>query len=234
MFPMVESADWLLASTHWIIHATSSIFDSDSFWGQPSAFGLPLGVVAVIFMVLKSLSDGNKTESARPDTSDREVLKLKREISSLKASMTAGTESQPGNVQGYSKTKMECPAGHGPLKLWNGKPRCWKCGFTSDSTGISSFQTAAPKAVMQKIAWPAFAGMIQGHAGPEDLEQWLTEQQMPDMFYFSINKQVQSDAGSISHILKIKEDHPAATIYVCHQSELNITEPTWVVLGERW
>jgi len=25
--------------------------------------------------------------------------------------------------------RTECPRGHGPLKAWEGKPRCWTCGW---------------------------------------------------------------------------------------------------------
>lgn len=27
-------------------------------------------------------------------------------------------------------SKPECPMGHGPLRMWEGQPRCWKCGWT--------------------------------------------------------------------------------------------------------
>lgn len=61
--------------------ALNSISDPNSIWGKPSVFGLPLGVVLMIFWVLKEI---NKGDSSKQGTQDSEIEALKKEVLELK------------------------------------------------------------------------------------------------------------------------------------------------------
>lgn len=58
------------------------------------------------------------------------------EAENLAPETPASPVPQSGGAPGrksHMKVKVrvgdECPHGHGPLKMWDGKPRCWKCGY---------------------------------------------------------------------------------------------------------
>jgi hypothetical protein len=61
--------------------AQSSISDPDSFWGRPSAFGLPLGVVVFALYIVRLIQQSNQGNNVEREVPEIEEPPIPRKIS---------------------------------------------------------------------------------------------------------------------------------------------------------
>ena len=51
---------------------------------------------------------------------------------------------QSMSVAGVTSDDLECPNGHGTLRLWEGQLRCWKCGYRAGGVTSQELSTQTP------------------------------------------------------------------------------------------